>query len=162
MRSRGCVPTSPVSGAPLTRRLPRRALEALQGEVHALAERIGTRIWRGGDPAALETIEQGLARVHGALSTMTPAEGLAGFSSRISELSQKIDSVASAGPDPETLRYLEAAINELRELSAGVASAEGIAVLAGDVAGARHAHRSHRGQHRIDRPRLPWRIASTS
>jgi len=120
-------------GRAIDEAMPRRALEALQSEVHALADRIGEGYGRGGDPAVLETIERGLARVHGALNEMTPAEGLAGFNARISELADKIDNVAAAGPDPETLRYLQAAINELRELSAGVASAEGVAAIAGDV-----------------------------
>jgi localization factor PodJL len=120
-------------GRAINEAMPRRALEALQSEVHALADRIGEGYGRGGDPAVLETIERGLARVHGALSEMTPAESLAGFNTRISELADKIDGVAAGGPDPETLRYLEAAINELRELSAGVASAEGVAAIAGDV-----------------------------
>jgi localization factor PodJL len=120
-------------GRAINEAMPRRALEALQHEVHALADRIGEGYGRGGDPAVLETIERGLARVHSTLNEMTPAEGLAGFNTRISELADKIDNVAAAGPDPETLRYLEAAINELRELSAGVASAEGVAAVAGDV-----------------------------
>jgi localization factor PodJL len=120
-------------GRAINEAMPRRALEALQSEVHALADRIGEGYGRGGDPAVLETIERGLARVHSTLNEMTPAEGLAGFNTRISELADKIDNVAAAGPDPETLRYLEAAINELRELSAGVASAEGVAAIAGDV-----------------------------
>jgi localization factor PodJL len=120
-------------GRAIDEAMPRRALEALQSEVHALADRIGEGYGRGGDPAVLETIERGLARVHSALNEMTPAEGLSGFNARISELADKIDNVAAAGPDPETLRYLEAAINELRELSAGVASAEGVAAIAGDV-----------------------------
>jgi localization factor PodJL len=120
-------------GRAINEAMPRRALEALQSEVHALADRIGEGYGRGGDPAALETIERGLARIHSALNEMTPAEGLAGFNARISELADKIDGVAAGGPDPETLRYLEAAINELRELSAGVASAEGVAAIAGDV-----------------------------
>ncbi|MGZ6253912.1 MAG: hypothetical protein ACXWM1_12690, partial [Candidatus Binataceae bacterium] len=120
-------------GRAIDEAMPRRALEALQSEVHALADRIGEGYGRGGDPAVLETIERGLARVHSALNEMTPAEGLAGFNARISELADKIDNVAAAGPDPETLRNLEAAINELRELSAGVASAEGVAAIAGDV-----------------------------
>jgi localization factor PodJL len=120
-------------GRAIDEAMPRRALEALQSEVHALADRIGDGYGRGGDPAVLETIERGLARVHSALNDMTPAEALSGFNTRISELAGKIDSVARQGPDPETLRYLEAAINELRELSAGVASAEGIAAIAGDV-----------------------------
>src|SRR5438552_10609390 len=120
-------------GRAINEAMPRRALEALQSEVHALADRIGEGYGRGGDPAVLETIERGLARVHSTLNEMTPAEGLAGFNARISELADKIDSVAAAEPDPTTLRYLETAINELRVLSAGVASAEGVASLAGDV-----------------------------
>jgi localization factor PodJL len=114
--------------------LPRRALEALQDDVHALAERIENGYGGGADPSALQGIEQRLSQVHEAINQMTPAEGLAGFEARVAELSYKMDSFAGgASPDPETLRYLEAAINELRELSAGVASAEGVASIAGDV-----------------------------
>jgi localization factor PodJL len=120
-------------GRAIDEAMPRRALETLHDDVHALAERIGAGYGRGGDPSALENIEHGLAQVHAALNSMTPAEGLAGFDQRISELSRKLDSFAGGAPDPETLRYLEAAINELRELSAGVASAEGVALLAGEV-----------------------------
>jgi localization factor PodJL len=114
--------------------LPRRALEALQDDVHALAERIENGYGGGADPSALQGIEHRLSQVHDAINQMTPAEGLAGFETRVAELSYKMDSFAGgASPDPETLRYLEAAINELRELSAGVASAEGVASIAGDV-----------------------------
>jgi localization factor PodJL len=114
--------------------LPRRALEALQDDVHALAERIEHGYGGGADPSALQGIEHRLSQVHAAIEQMTPAESLAGFEARVAELSYKMDSFAgSSSPDPETLRYLEAAINELRELSAGVASAEGVASIAGDV-----------------------------
>jgi localization factor PodJL len=113
--------------------LPRRALEGLQAEVHALAERIERGYGGGADPSALQGIEHRLGQVHAALNAMTPAENLAGFDERVSELARKMDSFAGNAPDPETLRYLEAAISELRELSAGVASAEGVASLAGDV-----------------------------
>src|SRR5688572_26956967 len=89
--------------------LPRRSLESLQSDVHALAERIDHGYGRGADPSALEVIERGLAEVHERLNAMTPAEGLAGFDARVSELSHKMDSLAVGSPDPETLRYLEAA-----------------------------------------------------
>ena len=69
-------------GRAINEAMPRRALEALQSEVHALADRIGEGYGRGGDPAVLETIERGLARVHSTLNEMTPAEGLAGFNAR--------------------------------------------------------------------------------
>jgi len=113
--------------------MPRRALETLHEDVHALSERIGAGYGRGADPSAFESIEHRLAQVHATLNAMTPAEGLAGFDQRVSELSRKMDSFAGGTPDPETLRYLEAAIHELRELSSGVASAEGVASLAGEV-----------------------------
>jgi localization factor PodJL len=114
--------------------LPRRALEALQNDVHGLAERIERGHGGGTDPSALQGIERRLAQVHDAINQMTPAEGLAGFEARVAELAYKMDSFSGgSSPDPETLRYLEAAINELRELSAGVASAEGVASIAGDV-----------------------------
>ena len=118
----------------LNEALPRRALDGLQSDMHALAERIEHGYGRGADPSALESIEHRLNEVYARLNTMTPAEELAAFDARFSELSHKMDSVASGGSaDPEMLRYLEAAITELRELSHGVASAEGVAALAGDV-----------------------------
>ena len=113
--------------------LPRRALEALQDDVHALAERIERGYGGGADPSKLQGIEHRLSQIDAALSRMTPAEGLAAVEARVAELSHKMDSFGGSSPDPETLRYLEAAINELRELSAGVASAEGVASIAGDV-----------------------------
>ena len=113
---------------------PRRALEGLQADMHALAERIERGYGRGANPSALENIERRLAEVQDRLNAMTPAEAFAGFDQRISELAHKMDAIGqSAGADPELVRYLEAAIHELRDLSQGVASAEGVAALAGDV-----------------------------
>ena len=112
--------------------MPRRALEGLQADIHALAERIERSHGRG-DVPALQGIEHRLNEVYAALNAMTPAEGLGGLDQRVSELARKVDSVATGSSDPQMLRYLEAAINELRELSHGVASAEGVAALAGDV-----------------------------
>ncbi len=125
---------SEIAGA-IHEALPRRALEALHDDVHALAQRIDQSVGRGTDPSALQNIEHRLAQIDAALNQMTPAEGLGVFEARIAELSHKMDSFSggTSSPDPETLRYLEAAINELRELSAGVASAEGVASIAGDV-----------------------------
>jgi localization factor PodJL len=117
----------------LNEALPRRAIESLQADMHALAERIERGYGGGADPSALQGVEHRLSEVYSALNAMTPAESLAGFDERVSELSRKMDSIAGGSADPEMLRYLEAAINELRELSAGVASAEGVASLAGDV-----------------------------
>lgn len=114
---------------------PRRALEGLQADMHALAERIERGYDRGVNPSALEGIERRLSEVQQRLDAMAPAEAFAGFGQRISELTHKIDGIghAPAAADPELVRYLEAAINEMRELSHGVASAEGVAALAGDV-----------------------------
>ena len=116
----------------LNEAVPRRALEGLQAEMHALAERI-ERSYGHGDASALQGIEHRLNEVYAALNAMTPAEGLGALDERVSDLARKVDSVATGSSDPEMLRYLEAAINELRELSHGVASAEGVAALAGDV-----------------------------
>jgi localization factor PodJL len=117
----------------LNEALPRRAIEALQADVHALAGKIERGYDGGADPQALQGIERCLNELYAAIGAMRPAESLAGFDERVSELSRKMDSFSGGRPDPEMLRYLEAAINELRELSHGVASAEGVAALAGDV-----------------------------
>ena len=59
--------------------MPRRAIEALETEVRALAERVDRTRQAGADGAALGSLERELAEVRNALRSLTPAESLAGF-----------------------------------------------------------------------------------
>ena len=66
-------------GRALTDAMPRRAIEALETEVRALAERVDRTRQAGADGAALGSLERELAEVRNALRNLTPAESLAGF-----------------------------------------------------------------------------------
>ena len=63
----------------LTDAMPRRAIEALETEVRALAERVDRTRQAGADGAALGSLERELAEMRDALRSLTPAESLAGF-----------------------------------------------------------------------------------
>ena len=78
-RSARCAAISPRSARALTDAMPRRAIEALETEVRALAERVDRTRQAGADGAALGSLERELAEVRNALRSLTPAESLAGF-----------------------------------------------------------------------------------
>jgi localization factor PodJL len=117
----------------LTEAMPRHTLDAMQSELHALAERIDLGHPRGADAAALSGIEHGLNEVRDALNALAPAESRAGFDDEVKALARKVDLIAATGPDAETVEHLETAITELRNISARVASGEALAALASDV-----------------------------
>ena len=77
--------------------MPRRAIEALETEVRALAERVDRTRQAGADGAALGALERELAEVRNALRNLTPAENLAGFEDAVRGLSHKIDQIAASG-----------------------------------------------------------------
>jgi localization factor PodJL len=120
-------------GDALTKAMPRCALDALESEVHSLADRVGRGRNRGSDPAALSAIEQRLGKVNDLLSGLTPAENIGGFEAAVDALSRKIDKLASSGPDVAALEHLETAIAELRGLTGRVASGEALTLLAREV-----------------------------
>ena len=66
-------------GRALTDAMPRRAIEALETEVRALADRVDRTRQAGADGAALGSLERELAEVRKALRSLTPAENLGGF-----------------------------------------------------------------------------------
>ncbi len=120
-------------GRTLAEALPRRSLDAVEGELRALSERIDRDGRRGADAAALASVEQGLAEVRAALHALAPAESLAGFDEDVKALSRKVDRISATGPDADTVEHLETAIAELRNISTRVASGEALAALASDV-----------------------------
>jgi localization factor PodJL len=114
----------------LTDASPRRAIEALEGEVRVLASRIDTR---GGGGAAFGKIEQGLAEVRDTLRTLTPAENLSGVVDAVHAVSRRIDQIASGTADPNAMAQLEATVAGLREILSHVASRDALAALTEEV-----------------------------
>jgi localization factor PodJL len=126
-------------GRALTDAMPRRAIEALETEVRALAERVDRTRQAGADGAALGSLERELAEVRNALRNLTPAESLAGFEEAVRALSQKIDQLAASGQapqgDPLAFKQLEQAVVSLRGVVSNVASDGALAQLAAEVRG---------------------------
>ncbi|MEI7805774.1 MAG: hypothetical protein WCI56_10635 [Hyphomicrobiales bacterium] len=119
-------------GQSLTEAMPRRALDAIEKEVHGLTQRIADNRQSGADNDALAGIEHGLNEVRDALRSLTPAENLVGFNDAVNGLAHKIDLIV-AQKDPHTLQQLEDAITTLRGISSNVASDETVGRLASDV-----------------------------
>ena len=119
----------------LTEAMPRRAVEALEGEVRRLAERIDISRTAGVDPNTIAGMERGLNEVRDALRSLKPAESLAGFEAAIHNLSNKIDQAGAAFQDPASLHQLETAITALRGIVANVASNDALSSLSEEVRG---------------------------
>jgi localization factor PodJL len=116
----------------LTEALPRHAVESLEIEIQALAQRIDHSRDSGVDASALTGLENGLAEVRGALHDLTPAENLVGFDDAVKNLAQKMD-VIIAKDDPAALQQLETAIGALRGIVSHVASNDTLTKMAEDV-----------------------------
>jgi localization factor PodJL len=120
-------------GDALSKAMPRCALDALETEVDALANRVNRgRRHDAGNPA-LGAIERRLGTVHDVLAKLTPAENVGGIEAAVEALSRKIDTLASSGPDAAGLEHLERAIAELRGITNRVASGDALATLAQEV-----------------------------
>jgi localization factor PodJL len=120
-------------GRQITEALPRHAVESLQIEVQALAQRIDHSREAGSvDTNALAGLERGLAEVRDALHRLTPAENLIGFDDAVRSLSQKIDLIIDR-EDPAALQQLETAISALRGIVSHVASNDTLTKVAEDV-----------------------------
>src|SRR5262249_37022975 len=125
-------------GKALHEALPRRAIEALEGEVHALTQRVDRSRQAGAEGVALGAVERELAEVRNALQHLTPAESLAGFQDAVRALSHKIDQIgagAAASHDPVAFKQLEQAVVSLRGVVSNVATDGALAQLAAEVRG---------------------------
>jgi localization factor PodJL len=116
----------------ITEALPRRAVESLEIEVKALAQRIEHSRQCGVDMGAIAGLERGLGDVREALQNLKPAESLVGFDEAVRALSQKVDMIV-AKEDPAALQQLETAIGALRGIVSHVASNETLTKVAEDV-----------------------------
>ena len=121
-------------GRSLTEALPRRAVDSLEIEVKALAERIDHSRQTGVDGAALTGLENGLTEVREALRGLTTAESLVGVEDAVTALSRKVDVIAT-NHDPAALQQLEEAIGALRGILNHVASNDTLTKVAEDVRG---------------------------
>ena len=120
-------------GRQITEALPRHAVESLQIEIQALAQRIDhSRATGSVDSTALAGLERGLADVHNALQRLTPAENLVGFEDAVRTLAQKVDLIIGK-EDPATLQQLETAISALRGIVSHVASDDTLTKVAENV-----------------------------
>jgi len=120
-------------GVMLQEAMPRKAVEALEGEVRKLTERIDHTRHAGTDGTAVAGVERGLAEVRDALRGLTPAENLVGFDQAVKELSRKIDLIAGHSQDPAALKQLEGAIVAMRGIVSHVASNDALAKLSEEV-----------------------------
>ena len=116
----------------LTGALPRHAVESLEIEVQALAQRLDHSRESGVDLGVLAGLERGLSEVRDALRDLTPAEKLVGFDDAVKTLSQKVDLII-AKEDPAALQQLETAIGALRGIVSHVASNDTLTKVADDV-----------------------------
>jgi localization factor PodJL len=120
-------------GAMVKEAMPRQAVEALESEVRALAERIDAKRHSGVDGQALAEVEKGLAEVRDALRTLRPAENLVGVDEAVQGLTKRIERVAGSDQEPATLEQLESAIVGLRTIVSHVASNEALGKLSEEV-----------------------------
>jgi len=119
-------------GKLITEALPRRAVESLEIEVKALAQRIDHSRQSGVDGQMLAGLERGLAEVRDSLRGLTTAESLVGVDEAVKALAHKVDLIA-AKDDPAALQQLETAIGALRGIVSHVASNDALAKVAEDV-----------------------------
>jgi localization factor PodJL len=112
--------------------LPRRAVEPLEIEIKALAQRIDQSRQSGADATALAGLEHGLEEIRDVLRGLTTSERLVGFTEAVNGLAQKLEFIA-AKDDPAALQQLETAIGALRGIVSHVASSEALTKVADDV-----------------------------
>ena len=120
-------------GVMLQDALPRKAVEALEGQVRKLSERIDNTRDAGVDGGAVAGVERGLMEVRDALRGLTPAESLVGVDQAVKELSRKIDMIGGGSQDPAALKQLESAIVAMRGIVSHVASNDALARLSDEV-----------------------------
>ena len=120
-------------GRKLAEAMPRQAIEALESQVRALADRVDRDRQSGADAAHFAAFERGLAELRDALRGLKPAESLVGFEDAVRALAKKIDRIGPSTPDPIAFKQLEQAIMSLRGVVANVASDGALAQLAAEV-----------------------------
>ena len=111
---------------------PRRAVESLEIEIRALAQRIDHSRQCGVDASAIAGIERNLAEMRDVLRGLTTSESLVGFEDAVSNLTKRLDQIGDR-EDPAALQQLETAIGALRGIVSHVASNDTLTKVAEDV-----------------------------
>ena len=108
---------------------PRKAVETLEAEIHALGDRVAN-VQAKGIPA--DSLAQLVADFERTVTGLTPAEG---FAEELRALSRKLDQVKARGTSDEvSLDRLTDEILSVRELMAGAATREAVEALSDQVA----------------------------
>ena len=116
------------------RAVPFRAIEALESQIVALAERIEARRMSGVDPSLLTPIEDGLSEVRAVLQQLKPQESLAAFQGALQDLTERLSRGRGShhvSPKPQ----IDAVIASLDNVAALVSSTETLTALSDEVRG---------------------------
>ena len=116
----------------LTEALPRHVIDAVEAQIQTLTQRLSEGRQAGIGEDILESIEQHLGEVRGALRQLTPAEHLIGFNDTVEALAQRIEEIV-AQRDPVSFHQFEDAVNNLRAVSTHIASNDAVGQLAAQV-----------------------------
>jgi localization factor PodJL len=119
-------------GRALGKLMPRRDIDAIEGQIQGLNQRIAEGRWAGIDANALSAIEHRLVEVRNTLRGLTPAEMLISFNEAVAGLAHKID-LNVVEKDPANMAQLENSITALREISNHIADNETVRALAEQV-----------------------------
>ncbi len=120
--------------APLVQAVPFRAIEALQSQIVALAERIEARRMSGIDSSLLTPIEDGLNEVRTVLQQLKPQESLAAFQGALQDLTERLSRGRGSHPvSPKP--QIDAVIASLDNVAALVSSTETLTALSDEVRG---------------------------
>jgi localization factor PodJL len=116
---------------------PRHALQGLQAEVRALAERVDQSRSSDTDADAFADLRRGLTDIRETLYQLAPAESLEELRHEIRALDRKIEGMARASDDltdqGAELRGLATAVAELREIVSHAATGDALIALAEEV-----------------------------
>ena len=119
-------------GRAVGKAMPRRAIDAIEGQIQSLNQRIAEGRRAGIDANALSAIEHRLVEVRNTLRGLTPAEMLISFNEVVAGLARKIDLIV-VEKDPANMAQLENSITALREKSNHIADSETVRALAEQV-----------------------------
>ena len=122
-------------GRVLNDAMPRHAIDALEKEVHAMAECVDRSRDSSADNAKLAQLERGLADVRDVLLNLKTSENLVEIKEAVKGLAHRIDQVAATNQNPGALQKLDQAVAGLRVIVSHVASNETVGKLADEVRG---------------------------
>jgi localization factor PodJL len=109
--------------------LPESAIQALEGELHKLADHFDSRGHATVGVAAFLPIECKLADMRDALRALIPAESLSGVRQALQQLSHKLERVGGSRRDSATLHEIASVLAALRGIGSRVASSAVLAQL---------------------------------